>query len=396
MKEPLLNIDQIVDDRYKVIRQLSGGSYSQTYVVQNLRVPIEQVLKINLKHEDFDRNDVSGSVYKFSKEFDHIQRTKNEIECLTNLNHPKIVRIIDLINLDDGYQGILTGMISNPQTLKQLIEQNTGNFYANLDLSDLYGIVNRDFHDSRIPDFSYDLVSIEDNMLIKYYETLGTFMKIFPQTLSIIDYLNKKEIIHKDIKPENILVDQDMNLTLIDFGLSSNFGSKSNIWGSDLYRASETFTKNKNLNFTDLWSMGLVLWELLNGDHLISSKRRDVKRITSKIAKGGKNYQNGNNFLKDMKIKVNDIFMKTHGLTNTGYKPNTYWETIYSRIFPEFTDNKSIFDAVLNKFDNYLFILSSFLVPESRTDYFTMKNGDGKPPLHVINYHDSWIFQEKK
>ncbi|MBI3801683.1 MAG: protein kinase [Deltaproteobacteria bacterium] len=90
---------------------------------------------------------------------------------------------------------------------------------------------------------------------------------IVSQVLQAVEYLHSKGCLHSDIKPHNILLDADGKIKLSDFGLARFMGNKSHITapgGAPAYMAPETW-KNEARPASDLWSVGIVLHELLTG-----------------------------------------------------------------------------------------------------------------------------------
>jgi len=82
-----------------------------------------------------------------------------------------------------------------------------------------------------------------------------------------LEFLHNKRIIHRDIKPQNILLQGDTP-RLADFGISraiqTSSNSSSTIIGTDAYMAPESFMGKRSVQ-TDIWSVGIVLYQLLKG-----------------------------------------------------------------------------------------------------------------------------------
>ena len=97
---------------------------------------------------------------------------------------------------------------------------------------------------------------------------------IIGRLLSAVEYLHLKQICHRDIKPENIMLNNYNDLTslkLIDFGLSAqHFDSfeYSDYCGTLLYMAPEQIEKKLYSKTVDIWSIGVIMFMLLNqGKH---------------------------------------------------------------------------------------------------------------------------------
>uniref|UniRef100_A0A671EDI2 non-specific serine/threonine protein kinase n=1 Tax=Rhinolophus ferrumequinum TaxID=59479 RepID=A0A671EDI2_RHIFE len=89
---------------------------------------------------------------------------------------------------------------------------------------------------------------------------------VFRQLVSAVHYCHEKGIAHRDLKPQNVLLDAQMNAKLIDFGLgaASDIHQLSTFCGSFLYAAPELFlSKIYDGCATDTRSLGVMLYEML-------------------------------------------------------------------------------------------------------------------------------------
>nr|CAD7259117.1 unnamed protein product [Timema shepardi] len=93
--------------------------------------------------------------------------------------------------------------------------------------------------------------------------------RIFQQIVAAVHYCHTRQIVHRDLKAENLLLDLDKDIKLADFGFSNHFqpGQKMSTWcGSPPYAAPELFEgREYDGPKTDIWSMGVVLYVLVCG-----------------------------------------------------------------------------------------------------------------------------------
>lgn len=91
--------------------------------------------------------------------------------------------------------------------------------------------------------------------------------RIWAQTALGIEYLHDKGILMRDIKPENLVMDQDYNIKLCDFGWATRLSDteyKKLKGGTFVYMSPETLKGEEQDKASDIWSLGVLLFELLH------------------------------------------------------------------------------------------------------------------------------------
>ena len=94
--------------------------------------------------------------------------------------------------------------------------------------------------------------------------------KIFTEMLDALSYVHKKQIFHRDLKPDNIFITfRGDNVKILDFGLAAADSFDDNLLkaGTPKYSAPEQMTKAKNVDQrADIYTLGLILLEMLTGN----------------------------------------------------------------------------------------------------------------------------------
>ncbi|KAG5681412.1 hypothetical protein PVAND_010850 [Polypedilum vanderplanki] len=158
---------------------------------------------------------------------DYIERScMREAQILAKINHFNIVKMFDCFKASSRYVLVLEVV---PINLCDFIEQQ---------------------HNSRLKEV--------------------TCRSIFRQIVAATAYLHKKDIIHRDIKLENILLDPKTFIAkLTDFGLSTEWSNKDERLktncGSPEYSAPELHEGLKYTNAVDIWALGVVLFAMIVG-----------------------------------------------------------------------------------------------------------------------------------
>lgn len=157
------------------------------------------------------------------------------------------------------------------------------------------------------------------------------------QLKNALHYLNANGIIHRDLKPQNILLTKDKNknneviVKLADFGFSRYFNQQINtksdcddmdatICGTPMYMAPELLINGKYNKKADLWSFGVVMYELLYGKNPFNFPK-NITHLTTLIKQQQITYTN------DFSSKCNDL-IKT--LLNISPENRITWEAFFN------------------------------------------------------------------
>lgn len=115
--------------------------------------------------------------------------------------------------------------------------------------------------------------------------------KIFSQILNVISYLHSNNILHNDIKPENIIISSQNSLKLIDFGHSTfmiNNVSENIPYSTLSYNAPEVINEKRATTSSDIWSLGVTLFAMVTGSLPFHDQNEDS--LIEKISSGDFDY----------------------------------------------------------------------------------------------------------
>lgn len=205
-------IGKRISDRYKIIELIGGGGMSNVY----------------LAHDVILNRDVAIKVlrYDFTNEDELHRRFQREALSVTSLTHPNIVSIYDVG--DDGDLHYIVMEYVQGKTLKQYIQE-----FAPI--------------------------------------SPARSVYIMRQLTSAIADAHENHIIHRDIKPQNILMDGEGNVKITDFGIaitlsSTSFTQTNSVLGTVHYLSPEQARGGTATNQSDIYALGIVLYELLTGE----------------------------------------------------------------------------------------------------------------------------------
>lgn len=97
-------------------------------------------------------------------------------------------------------------------------------------------------------------------------------LRIAIGVLDALDYIHAHGVVHRDLKPENIMVDENDNIKLIDFGIAGDSGARRLTYanftatlGTPNYISPEQVKGKRGDGRSDIYSMGVILYEMLTG-----------------------------------------------------------------------------------------------------------------------------------
>ncbi|MBQ9212559.1 MAG: serine/threonine protein kinase [Bacteroidales bacterium] len=133
-------------------------------------------------------------------------------------------------------------------------------------------------HPNLLTPSSYDICKNVPYLISKYCEkgsvlpligkmTEREVLKLIKCTAEGLNYLHRHNIVHQDIKPDNVLIDNEDNYVLTDFGITGQ-ADKEIKGGTPAYMAPEFFNGQKRIATvqTDIWAFGASVFELITGD----------------------------------------------------------------------------------------------------------------------------------
>lgn len=202
---------KLLDNRYQLVDFIGQGGMALVYKALDQRTHHYVAVKI-LKPE-----------YNHDEEF--LQRFSREALAASKVSHHNIVNLLD-VGTEDEYRYIVLEYIEG-RTLKEIIEE-------------------------------------------KGALTPETAVQIAVRILSALQHMHKNGIIHRDIKPQNILIHSEGHVKVSDFGIarmadSGTIGNEDVVMGSVHYFSPEQAQGLEVSAASDIYSVGVVLYEMLTG-----------------------------------------------------------------------------------------------------------------------------------
>jgi eukaryotic-like serine/threonine-protein kinase len=201
-----------------------------------------------------------------------VTRKINNIELVHPINSGGTAIVYWGVDLFTGkavaVKELRAGLFKNEFVKQKFIEE--ANQYLYLDHPNIVQLI-----DFIITDDNYYLVMefVEGKNLFDYMTTvtgplpMQNVALLLNEVLSALNYIHKKGLIHLDVKPSNIMLSSDDRIKLIDFGIAQNVSLQrmEKAMGSPAYMSPEQIEGKNVNNQTDIYSVGIAMYELLTG-----------------------------------------------------------------------------------------------------------------------------------
>ena len=202
---------QKINDRYEIIRSIGEGGMANVYLAYDVILDRKVAVKV-----------LRGDLAEDEK---FVRRFQREAIAASSLNHPNIVEVYD-VGEDDGKYYIVMEYVDG-KTLKSLIKKR--------------GAL-----------------------------TLPEVVDIMLQLTSAIAHAHESYIIHRDIKPQNVIILEDGRVKVMDFGIAAQLNSNdltqtNSVMGTVYYLPPEQANGSAATIKSDIYSLGILMYELVTG-----------------------------------------------------------------------------------------------------------------------------------
>jgi serine/threonine-protein kinase len=202
--------DTMIDGRYRILRRLGSGGMAEVYMAEDQQLGRRVALKVLLR--------------RFAEDEQFVERFRREASSAAGLSHPNVVAIFDRGEWDGTYY--IAMELVDGRTLKDIVREKG----------------------PAPPEAAVDI-------------TL--------QILRAARYAHKHGVVHRDIKPHNVLIDHDGRVRVTDFGIAragtSDITETGSVMGTAQYLSPEQAQGRPVDERADLYAIGVVLYELLTG-----------------------------------------------------------------------------------------------------------------------------------
>ncbi|MBR5596157.1 MAG: Stk1 family PASTA domain-containing Ser/Thr kinase [Lachnospiraceae bacterium] len=205
----MIKIGMLIGDRYEILEKVGTGGMSDVYKAKCHK--LNRFVAVKVLKQEFGENE------------NFVSKFKVEAQAAAGLMHPNIVNVYDVGN-ENGINYIVMELVEGI-TLKKYIEKKAR-------------------------------LSVKEAISIAIQVSMG------------IEAAHNNHIIHRDIKPQNIIISKDGKVKVTDFGIAKAATSNtitSNVMGSVHYTSPEQARGGFSDEKSDIYSLGITLFEMLTG-----------------------------------------------------------------------------------------------------------------------------------
>jgi serine/threonine-protein kinase len=203
---PDVSQGSVVDERYRILERIGAGGMADVWLAEDQHLQRQVALKV--LHS------------RFAQDREFVERFRREAEAAAGLQHPNVVSVYDRGEVDGTYYIAMQHL--QGQTLKQLIDAGLA------------------------PDESARLIR---------------------QVLEGARFAHRHGVVHRDLKPQNVIVDAEGKATVTDFGIAragvSEITQAGSVMGTPHYLSPEQAQGQDVTPVSDLYSIGVMLYEAL-------------------------------------------------------------------------------------------------------------------------------------
>jgi eukaryotic-like serine/threonine-protein kinase len=205
-------IGTLISERYRLEEKIGSGGMSSVY--RAFDPMLERWVAIKLMHRDI------------SNDPDQLERFRREARAVAQLNHPHVVTVIDA-GEDEGAPYIVFEYVEG-ETLKERIRR---------------------------------LGRLPVSEAVAYAIEIGR----------ALESAHANRLVHRDVKPQNVLIDPDGRAKVTDFGIARSLEAKGltatgRVLGTTDYVSPEQALGREVTGQSDIYSLGIVLYEMLTGE----------------------------------------------------------------------------------------------------------------------------------
>ncbi len=197
-----------VDGRYRLLRRIGSGGMADVWLAEDAHLQRRVALKI-----------LHG---RFAQDREFVERFRREAEAAAGLQHPNVVAVFDRGDVDGTYY--IAMQLLEGRSLKALIDQGL---------------------------------------------TPEQAVALIRQVLEGAGFGHRHGVVHRDLKPQNVIVDDEGAVTVTDFGIAragaSEITQAGSVMGTPHYLSPEQAQGQEVTAVSDLYSIGVMLYEALAG-----------------------------------------------------------------------------------------------------------------------------------